>query len=280
MKKKELKVLSLTVPALDSSECKAIMGGDGYAWEIQLSEVVCSPENLEPERPDYDVDNDIHDYDANDDEYDNSHDIDNEDDNSDPHHAPGGISVNDVVNTLPESIQKYYNHLVNEGILKSVTFAELEGKNAQVSIGSGGCSIIIGIDSEIVLEAWMYGGNLTQELFHIFQYELGLMNDFKDHSPLEFQENLCGWLTDRSCGNFLGEESGAFDEWFRSVVHEDHSVDLEDFIEGVSQWYDDFVRNHIGIGEYADDENYEYQDKISEMLWETVFEWYGYSINK
>ena len=66
---KNLKVLNLSIPTLDSSECKALMGGDGYIWGGELDiDVIIRPDNDQPERPDYDLDDDNQDY--NQDDYD------------------------------------------------------------------------------------------------------------------------------------------------------------------------------------------------------------------
>lgn len=68
---KNLKPLNLSIPTLDCSECKSLMGGDGYAWD--LPEVVVAPDKDRPDRPDssdYDYHDDILDDDQNDYEYD------------------------------------------------------------------------------------------------------------------------------------------------------------------------------------------------------------------
>lgn len=73
----ELKKLNLSIPSMDSDECKSLMGGDGY---IMLDEVVVvAPDN---ERPDVDVDRDPID-DPRDDEDDRNGDYDHNDDNHD-----------------------------------------------------------------------------------------------------------------------------------------------------------------------------------------------------
>lgn len=68
---KDLKILNLSIPTLDSSECKALMGGDGYAWEIELPEVIVTPDNNRADHSDYDNHDDILDDDQNDYDHDN-----------------------------------------------------------------------------------------------------------------------------------------------------------------------------------------------------------------
>ena len=74
---KDLKVLNLSIPTLDSSECKTLMGGDGYAWEMDLPEVVVTPDNDRPDRSDYDYHDDPFDDGQNDYDYDYDYDYDN-----------------------------------------------------------------------------------------------------------------------------------------------------------------------------------------------------------
>ena len=73
---KDLKVLNLSIPTLDSSECKTLMGGDGYGddiWGGEISGVEVIGEKTKPECPDYDRDDDYLDY-GDDYDYDNNQD--------------------------------------------------------------------------------------------------------------------------------------------------------------------------------------------------------------
>ena len=275
---KDLKVLKLSIPTLDNSECKTLMGGDGYGCGDDvviggdLQEFVETADGYRPDHSDYDYQDDILDDEQNDYGYDDSREYDNND-----NLAPGGVSVKDVVETLPQSIQNYYNSLVEKGLLKSVTFGEINKVGHSIISKDGTFSIIIDIDPGINLEAWMYANVMQQELFHYFQYQTGIMKSVDDnHSPIEYQENLMGWMNNGTCGSFLGNQSEEFDEWLDSVVH-DGSVDLDAFLDGVAQWYEGFIQNHSG--EYAEDADLQYQDKIEGMNWEEVLEWYGYTIN-
>ena len=273
---KDLKVLKLSIPTLDNSECKTLMGGDGYGCGDEgeyLPECVITADGYRPDHSDYDYQDDILDDEQNDYGYDDSREYDNND-----NLAPGGVSVKDVVETLPQSIQNYYNSLVEKGLLKSVSFGEINKVGHGIINEDGTLSIIIDIDPGINLEAWMYANVMQQELFHYFQYQTGIMESVDDnHSPIEYQENLMGWMNNGTCGSFLGNQSEEFDEWLDSVVH-DGSVDLDAFLGGVAQWYEGFIQNHSG--EYAEDADLQYQDKIEGMNWEEVLEWYGYTINK
>lgn len=95
---KDLKVLNLSIPTLDSSECKTLMGGDGYAWEMDLPEVVVTPDNDRPDRSDYDYHDDPFDDGQNDYDYDydNNHSGDQDIDKD-------GFNVNNMIkNAQPQ----------------------------------------------------------------------------------------------------------------------------------------------------------------------------------
>lgn len=78
-------------------------------------------------------------------------------------------------------------------------------------------------------------------------------------------------------GNLLGESSKNFETWIRNTIH-NNVVDIEKFVLGIDQWYGDFVRSKMGA--YSEDQALKYQDKIVNMKWKEVLEWYGYIINK
>ena len=168
--------------------------------------------------------------------------------------------------------------IIEDQQMRPSSFGEINKVGHGIINEDGTLSIIIDIDPGINLEAWMYANVMQQELFHYFQYQTGIMESVDDnHSPIEYQENLMGWMNNGTCGSFLGNQSEEFDEWLDSVVH-DGSVDLDAFLDGVAQWYEGFIQNHSG--EYAEDADLQYQDKIEGMNWEEVLEWYGYTINK
>ena len=97
---KDLKVLKLSIPTLDSSECKTLMGGDGYIWGGELSGVEVVGEKANPERPDYDRDDDNLDYG---DDYDYDYDYNyNQDGNQD--RDKDGFNLNNMLeNAKPQA---------------------------------------------------------------------------------------------------------------------------------------------------------------------------------
>lgn len=185
--------------------------------------------------------------------------------------------VQQIVKSLPQNQQKYYQSLVDRGLLKGVSFGELKSSaNISIDQKDGTLAISLDTDSGIVLQPYQYGSLLTQELFHYFQYEKNIMSYVdSNHSPIEYQENLMRWMQSGNCEGFLGEQSKDFDNWLKQVVDK-KEVNLNKFLEGVSQWYESFIDNHTG--KYAEDKNYKYKEKIEGMNWDEVFKWFGYTV--
>ena len=78
---KDLKVLKLSIPTLDNSECKTLMGGDGYGCGDEgeyLPECVITADGYRPDHSDYDYQDDILDDEQNDYGYDYSGDQDSD----------------------------------------------------------------------------------------------------------------------------------------------------------------------------------------------------------
>ncbi len=78
---KDLKKMKLSIPTLDSSECKTLMGGDGYGYDViggDLQECVITADGYRPDHSDYDYQDDILDDEQNDYGYEHSGDQDND----------------------------------------------------------------------------------------------------------------------------------------------------------------------------------------------------------
>ena len=85
---KDLKKLKLSIPTLDSSECKTLMGGDGYGYDFDggdLPELVVTADDYRPDHSDYDYQDDLLDDEQND--YDYNHDEERGNDDSDTSHS-------------------------------------------------------------------------------------------------------------------------------------------------------------------------------------------------
>ena len=101
---KDLKVLKLSIPTLGNSECKTLMGGDGYGCGDEgeyLPECVITADGYRPDHSDYDYQDDIlddeqNDY-GNDQDYDNGHDSD--------YNVPDQLK--ETFEKLPEKMQDF-----------------------------------------------------------------------------------------------------------------------------------------------------------------------------
>ena len=98
---KDLKVLKLSIPTLDNSECKTLMGGDGYGCGDEgeyLPECVITADGYRPDHSDYDYQDDILDDEQNDYGYDYSGDQDSDQE---------GFNIN---NMLKNAQPQVYTH--------------------------------------------------------------------------------------------------------------------------------------------------------------------------
>lgn len=96
--------MKLSIPTLDSSECKTLMGGDGYGYDFDggdLPELVVTADDYRPDHSDYDYQDDILDDEQNDygydQDYDNGHDSD--------YNVPDQLK--ETFEKLPEKIQDF-----------------------------------------------------------------------------------------------------------------------------------------------------------------------------
>ena len=183
---KDLKVLNLSIPTLDSSECKTLMGGDGYAWEIDLPEVVVTPNHDEPDYSDYDYHDDILDDDQSDYDYD-SDDSELDNDINPP------LSEEELNNMLKDMnpilaqkiIEAWKNGLIvkGDGIHHTDKMAYYDPTTGLIVINS------LSIDQTI----------LGHEFTHALQGQNGMLSDHnsnKGDANNEFQANFIQMLLD------------------------------------------------------------------------------------
>lgn len=256
---KDLKVLNLSIPTLDSSECKTLMGGDGYIWGGELDiDVIIRPDNDQPERPDYDRDDDNQDY--NQDDYDNVDEYDGE--------GKGEYTVPDE---LKEAFSKLPGMIQN--LLKAKDIKISFDKN-YVNSNGGPASYIKG-QGIITSDA----NSLLRESIHAVQDILGIL-DSESHSAEEFQEKALGDLAEyfysvfREYGGFgitLGDGyesdwgkfvSGCFDEY--------GNFDREAFKEEIMDFFGDFQELYKNNKGYNDPLENDYDWK-----WDDFFDLLG-----
>ena len=258
---KDLKVLNLSIPTLDSSECKTLMGGDGYAWEIDLLEVVITPDT--PDRSDfYDHEDPLND-DPNDYEYDYDHD--NEDGDSD-YKIPDQLK--EPFEKLPEKVQSF---LKENGIKINYDSNYKNGSGGPASYDSENKSITTSsLDDNILL----------REVIHAIQDAMGALDE-ESHSAEEFQEKALGDLV----GYFdnVINENGAFGytldsgydedsgwvEFLGSCFDDDGNFDRDAFKEGIMDFFEKFQEAHSNIPGYNDPLEDDYQwnwDEFFDLL--------------
>ena len=138
-----------------------------------------------------------------------------------------------------------------------------------------------------------YTKQLTQEIFHIFQKESGIMSMVNNnHSPLEYQETAMQAIdvvirSGTPIWNLLGSQTKDFENWIKTVVqtviHDDvvdYVVDYDEFIKGIGMCYGSFVAANKKKDPkgYGQDQRLKYKDAIANLKWKEVLEWYGYTI--
>jgi len=260
---KELKPLKLSIPTLDSSECKTLMGGDGYAWEITLPEVVVIPDNDRDDRPDYDYHDDPFDVSQDDYDYDNDHDNDRDNGNKIPD------QLKDTFEKLPEKFQEF----LKENNIKI-------NYDPNYKNDSGGPASYNPEDKSITTSS-QDTNTLLREGVHAAQDAMGAL-DGASHSAEEFQEKALGDLVD-FFDNVFKEEGGAFGfsldsgygensgwaEFVGSCFDDDGNFDRDAFKDGIMDFFDIFQDAHSDIPGYndplEDDYNW-YWDEFFDLL--------------
>lgn len=199
--------------------------------------------------------------------------------------------VSEIAKSLPKYTFDYYKELKEQGkvVIKMVDPANPE---KGVKIRPRNAWIDFDVDPPIIYLKYIsyfdpdqYTVQLTQELFHMFQDQSGIMSMVNEnHSPLEYQETAMQSINTvirSGCpmGNLLGRESEDFENWIKTVIHDD-VVDYDKFIEGIDMCYSSFVAAHIESDPsgYSQDQELVYKDAIANMKWKEVLEWYGYTI--
>lgn len=180
---------------------------------------------------------------------------------------------------LPENFQKLYYQLVEQGMLNvKLVESTAANKNGEYYYDNGGIQFNITYWPDSIGVSDCFAESLRHELFHYYQDQLNLtrMYDFK--APIEYQENLMGWLAKGTCNGSLGESSVIFDEWITRVITPEGEIDLNKFMDSLDQWYEDFINNHSGS--CADDYKYVCKDSIADMKWEEVLAFFGYIVLK
>lgn len=250
---KDLKVLKLSIPTLGNSECKTLMGGDGYGCGDEgeyLPECVITADGYRPDHSDYDYQDDIlddeqNDY-GNDQDYDNGHDSD--------YNVPDQLK--ETFEKLPEKIQDF-----------------LKANNIKINYdpnyknGSGGPASYFSEDKSIITSS-LDDNVLLREVIHAVQDAMGSL-DGMSHSAEEFQEKALGDLADyfdsfikgnEGWGYTLdfGDANTSWSEFVENCFDNDGNFDRDAFKEGIMDFFDIFQDAHSNVSGYNDslEDNY------------------------
>ena len=261
---KDLKVLKLSIPTLDSSECKTLMGGDGYGYDViggDLQECVITADGYRPDHSDYDYQDDILDDEQNDygydQDYDNGHDSD--------YNVPDQLK--ETFEKLPEKIQDF-----------------LKANNIKINYdpnyknGSGGPASYFSEDKSITTSS-LDDNVLLREVIHAVQDAMGSL-DGMSHSAEEFQEKALGDLAsyfngvineNGGCGFTLDFSDGnsSWSEFVGSCFDDDDNFDRDAFKEGIMDFFDIFQDTHSNVSGYNDslEDNYNWHwDEFFDLL--------------
>lgn len=272
---KDLKVLNLSIPTLDSNECKTLMGGDGYAWEIDLPEVVITPDNNRPESPDSDYQDDILDDGQDDYGYDNDLGSDNNDDTS--------ISISEQdLSKLIEGLEKtlankiveaWKNGILVKGDGTQKSAAYFDPEKGQIFIND------LSVDNTM----------LVHEFTHYLQSKIGMMGDADDdkgNANFELEANIIQAIMDIADGMYgdRGWISGKHDEeWITKHIEQDeetgvitvdkdlwdwlnNSESMNDFLDmWINYWENNPNRSDTYIEEHQDNWDYNWEQIFKEL---------------
>ena len=261
---KDLKVLRLSIPTLDSSECKTLMGGDGYGYDFDggdLPELVVTADDYRPDHSDYDYQDDLLDDEQNDYGYD--HDYDNSHDND--YNVPDQLKG--TFEKLPEKIQDF---------LKANNIKIIYDPNYKN--GSGGPASYFSEDKSIKTSS-LDDNILLREVVHAVQDAMGSL-DGMSHSAEEFQEKALGDLAsyfngvineNGGCGFTLDFSDGnsSWSEFVGSCFDDDDNFDRDAFKEGIMDFFDIFQDTHSNVSGYNDslEDNYNWHwDEFFDLL--------------
>ena len=160
-----LKKLKLSIPTLDSSECKTLMGGDGYGYDFDggdLPELVVTADDYRPDHSDYDYQDDLLDDEQND--YDYNHDEERGNDDSDTSHSISEQELSKLIEGLEKTlsgkiVEAWEKGLIVKGDGSHKSAAYFDQGEGKIFIND------LSVDSTV----------LAHEFTHYLQNELGMM---------------------------------------------------------------------------------------------------------
>lgn len=232
---KDLKVLRLSIPTLDSSECKTLMGGDGYGYDFDggdLPELVVTADNYRPDHSDYDYQDDLLDDEQND--YDYNHDEERGNDDSDTSHSISEQELSKLIEGLEKTlsgkiVEAWEKGLIVKGDGSHKSAAYFDQGEGKIFIND------LSVDSTV----------LAHEFTHYLQNELGMMgsaSDYTGSANLELEANLIQTITDFTEGGYSDREwlSGEHNNvWILDRIDRDPETGVITVNEEFWDWLND-----------------------------------------
>lgn len=230
---KDLKVLKLSIPTLDNSECKTLMGGDGYGDDGEyLPECVITADAYRPDHSDYDYQDDLLDDEQND--YDYNHDEERGNDDSDTSHSISEQELSKLIEGLEKTlsgkiVEAWEKGLIVKGDGSHKSAAYFDQGEGKIFIND------LSVDSTV----------LAHEFTHYLQNELGMMgsaSDYTGSANLELEANLIQTITDFTEGGYSDREwlSGEHNNvWILDRIDRDPETGVITVNEEFWDWLND-----------------------------------------
>ena len=225
---KDLKVLKLSIPTLDNSECKTLMGGIGG----DLQECVITADGYRPDHSDYDYQDDVLDDEQND--YDYNHDEERENGDSDTSLPISKQELSKLIEGLEKTLADKIVEAWEKGLIvkgdgshkSDAYFVQEEGK---IFIND------LSVDPEV----------MAHEFTHYLQNELGMMGNVDDYTGsanLELEANIIQAIMDFTNGGYSDREwlSGEHNTgWFLDHIDQDPETGVITIDEEFWDWLND-----------------------------------------
>ena len=235
---KDLKVLKLSIPTLGNSECKTLMGGDGYGCGDDvviggdLQEFVETADGYRPDHSNYDYQDDILDDEQND--YDYNYDEESEDGESDTSLPISEQELSKII----EGMEKTLADKIVEAWEKGLIVKGDGSRNSPAYFDQGEGKIFINdlsVDSTV----------MAHEFTHYLQNELGMMgnaDDYTGSANLELEANLIQAIMDFADGMYSDREwlSGEHNnKWIINNIDQDSETGVITIDEEFWDWLND-----------------------------------------
>lgn len=234
---KDLKKMKLSIPTLDNSECKTLMGGDGYGYDYdvnggELSELVVTADGYRPDHSDYDYQDDLLDDEQND--YDYNHDEERGNDDSDTSHSISEQELSKLIEGLEKTlsgkiVEAWEKGLIVKGDGSHKSAAYFDQGKGKIFIND------LSVDSTV----------LAHEFTHYLQNKLGMMgsaSDYTGSANLELEANLIQTITDFTEGGYSDREwlSGEHNNvWILDRIDRDPETGVITVNEEFWDWLND-----------------------------------------